>query len=88
MTGEVAQVCVGGGASSHQVAISSEDILKAFDGKLLKHLTSASQLWSSGSDSDGEGSSGPPGKSEELNIAERGTDELYFKGFPECDYLR
>ena len=45
---------------------SNEDFQKAFDVKLLEHLTSGSQA--SGSDSDGEGSSGPPGKSTDLNI--------------------
>ena len=63
-----------------------EDFMKAFDDKLLEHLTSASLCYSS--DSDGEGSTGPPGKLDELNIHEHSDGRLYFKGFPECDFLR
>jgi len=47
-------------------ASGNEDFQKAFDPKLLQHLTSGCNA--SNSDSDGEGSSGPPGKSDELNI--------------------
>ena len=64
----------------------TEDFQKAFDDKLLMHLTSGSQA--SGSDSDGEGSSGPAGKSTELNIHETDDGVLFFKGYPECDFLR
>ena len=67
-------------------ASNDEDFQKAFDSKLLQHLTSGCQAISS--DSDGEGSSGPPGKSSELNIREAADGRLYFKGYPECDYLR
>ena len=64
-----------------------EDMLKAFDPELLDHLTSGSLNFSS--DSDGEGSSsGPPGKKEQINICEYEDGLLYFKGYPECDYLR
>ncbi len=64
-----------------------EDFMKVFDNKLLEHLTSASLCYSS--DSDGEGSTGPPGKKTDLNIYQQISDgRLYFKGFPECDYLR
>ena len=73
MTGEAQQV-------------SAEDFEKAFDAKLLMFLTNSSQP--SGADSDGEGSSGPAGKSTELNIFETPDGVLYFKGYPECDYLR
>ena len=65
---------------------STEDFQKAFDAKLLEHLTVGCQA--SGSDSDGESSSGPAGKSSELNIHESADGVLYFKGYPECDYLR
>lgn len=62
-------------------------MLKAFDPELLDHLTSGSLNFSS--DSDGEGSSsGPPGKKEQINICEYEDGQLYFKGYPECDYLR
>lgn len=73
MTGEAQQV-------------STEDFEKAFDAKLLMFLTNSSQP--SGTDSDGEGSSGPAGKSDELNLHETDDGVLYFKGYPECDYLR
>lgn len=65
---------------------TSEDFMKVFDGELLQHLTSGSQP--SSIDSDGEGSSGPPGKGEKLNICENDDGTLFFKGYPECDYLR
>ena len=64
-----------------------EDMLKAFDPELLDHLTSGSLNFSS--DSDGEGSSsGPPGKKDQVNICEHEDGRLYFKGYPECDFLR
>ena len=63
------------------------DRLKAFDPALLEHLTSGSLNFSSDSDSEG-GSSGPPGKKDDLNIAAHGDGHLYFKGYPECDFLR
>ena len=66
----------------------SEDLRKTFDANLLQHLTTGCQA-ASGSDSDGEGSSGPSaGKSDDLNIHEWEDSRLYFKGYPECDYLR
>ena len=67
---------------------NTEDFLKAFDPDLLAHLISDSQP-SGSSDSEGEGSSGPPGKQVELNIRESQDDgRLYFKGFPDCDFIR
>ena len=65
---------------------NTEDLLKAFEPELLAHLVSDSQP--SGSDSDGEGSSGPPGKQVNLNIVEHDEGRLYFKGFPDCDFVR
>lgn len=66
---------------------SMEDFSKAFDAKLLEHLTIGLQMNSS--DSDGDGSSGgPPGKSSDLNIHQWPDETLYFKGYPECDFLR
>lgn len=64
----------------------TEDFLKAYDEKLLLHLTIGCQTYSS--DSEGEGSSGPPGKSDLLNIHEWENGGLYYKGYPECDFLR
>ena len=67
--------------------LKSEDLVKAFDPELLEHLTSGSLNFSSDSDSEG-GSSGPPGKKDDLNICEHTNGRLYFKGYPECDFLR
>ena len=64
-----------------------QDVLKVFDPGLLELIISGSLNYSS--DSEGEASiSGPPGRKDDLNISQTSNGQLYFKGYPECDFLR